>query len=231
MLHKILAAVSLLTMSACNSTDVAYSQGPWGQGHARRIYPEYAAPWGRHLSEPSRYVIAEPGAFPGETVEIDVAPVERRRDIRLEADMGPLPPAQDLAVLAPPEPAVLTPPVPVAPDQAAIPTAPPQVGAQSNPPGVFTAPQRATSYAGAWNASVGAASCKVQLSSVPSLDLYKASTQGCNNETLRSVNGWSFRENQVILFSRGQVVARLSGAEAALGGTLSPSGAAIRMSR
>jgi hypothetical protein len=48
---------------------------------------------------------------------------------------------------------------------------------------------------------------------------------------MRSVNGWSFRENQVILFSRGQLVARLSGAEAALTGTLNGSSSEISMSR
>jgi hypothetical protein len=101
----------------------------------------------------------------------------------------------------------------------------------SRPPGVFTAPQRASSYAGTWNVNVGSSTCKVQLSSVPSLDLYKASTLGCAHEAMRSVNGWSFRENQVVLFSRGQLVARLSGAEAALAGTLNGSGSEIRMSR
>ncbi len=48
---------------------------------------------------------------------------------------------------------------------------------------------------------------------------------------MRAVNGWSFRGDQVVLFSRGQPVARLSGAEASLAGTLSNSSAAIEMTR
>jgi hypothetical protein len=82
-----------------------------------------------------------------------------------------------------------------------------------------------------WKASVNSASCRIQLSSVPSLDLYKASAQGCSSNALKSVNGWSIRDGQVILFSRGQVVARLSGAEAALSGTLNGSEAALTMTR
>jgi hypothetical protein len=66
---------------------------------------------------------------------------------------------------------------------------------------------------------------------VPSLDLYKATAQGCSGSALKTVNGWSIRDNQVILFSRGQVVARLSGAEAALSGTLNGSETELTMTR
>jgi hypothetical protein len=82
-----------------------------------------------------------------------------------------------------------------------------------------------------WKASVGSASCRIQLSSVPSLDLYRASAQGCSSNALKTVNGWSIRDSQVILFSRGQVVARLSGAEAALSGRLNGSEAELTMRR
>jgi hypothetical protein len=102
---------------------------------------------------------------------------------------------------------------------------------QENPPGVFSSPRRASSYAGTWKAVVGTSSCRVQLSSAPSLDLYKASTQGCTNNALDKVNGWSFREEKILLFSRGEVVARLSGQEASLEGTTSASGTPIQLSR
>jgi len=82
-----------------------------------------------------------------------------------------------------------------------------------------------------WKASLGSASCRIQLSSVPSLDLYKASAQGCSSNVLKTVNGWSIRDDQVILFSRGQVVARLSGAEAALSGRLNGSETELTMTR
>jgi len=235
MLRKCFHAASLLTVTAavtaCTSTDPSYNQGPWRQGYVRRAYPEYAAPWGRSLPGQPRYGVADPAVPPMDFVEISDTRPERRRDIRIEADIGPLPPSQDLTIVAPPEPLTPMAPLPAAPNQPSFAADPVRTEPPSSPPGVFTAPQRATSYAGTWNASIGASSCKVQLTSVPSLDLYKASTQGCKDEAVRSVNGWSFRENQVILFSRGQVVGRLSGAEAALAGTLSGSGSEIRMSR
>jgi hypothetical protein len=235
MQYKILKAISLVTVaatiSACNSTDTLYNQGPWGPGYVRRNYPEYSAPWGRQLSGSPQYGVGEPVAIPVDTVEFDVARPERRREIYLEADIGPATTARDVGSMDPPEPVILATPTPVAPERPSLATGPASASAQSSPAGVFTAPQRASSYSGTWNARVGASSCKVQLSSVPSLDLYRASTQGCAHEVLRSVNGWSFRENQVILFSRGQLVARLSGAEAALAGTLNGSGSEVRMSR
>jgi hypothetical protein len=61
--------------------------------------------------------------------------------------------------------------------------------------------------------------------------LYKASTSGCSDEGLRGVNGWNLRENIVVLFSRGDVIARLSGEEASLSGTFSSSGGSLRMTR
>jgi hypothetical protein len=235
MQRKFHIAASLMTVagtiSACNSTDTLYSQGPWGPGYVRRNYPEYSAPWGRQPSAVSQYVVGGPAAIPVDTLEIDVARPEGRRGVYIETDIDPAPTAQDVGSMVPPEAVILATPTPVAPERPSLATGPVSANSQSSPPGAFSAPQRASSYAGTWNASFGASSCKVQLSSVPSLDLYKASTQGCTHEAMRNVNGWSFRENQVILFSRGQLVARLSGAEAALTGTLNGSGSELRMSR
>ncbi|QRM30141.1 AprI/Inh family metalloprotease inhibitor [Microvirga sp. VF16] len=235
MQNKLLTAASLMAVagviSACNSTDASYSQGPWGPGHVRRNYPEYSAPWGGRLPASPEYAIGGPVIAAANPIELDMARPERRREVHLEADIGPAPTTQDIGIARPSDQVILAAPTPITPDRPSRAANPAPADSQSSPPGIFTAPQRASSYAGTWNARVGASSCKVQLSSVPSLDLYKASTQGCTHETMRSVNGWSFRENQVILFSRGQLVARLSGAEAALAGTLNSSGSEIRMSR
>ncbi len=217
------------TISACNGTGAAYVHGPWGPARGRTTYPEYSAPWSGQPVGPAFYVVSAPAVTSLETPEIDVVRPTRSQDLRLEVDMGPpapaAPPLDPSAGSVPPEPAM------VAPSQAPAVTGPAVASSSSSPPGVFTAPQRASSYAGSWRASVGETSCKVQLSSVPSLDLFKASTQGCAHEGMRHINGWSFRDNQVILFSRGQPVARLSGAEAALAGTLNGSGSEVRMTR
>jgi len=130
------------------------------------------------------------------------------------------------------------PPEPVLQEQAALstnplPPAPGPVGsAAESPPGVFSAPKQARSYAGTWSAADGrGASCTIHLSSVASLDLYKASASKCANEHLRTVNAWSFAEDRVVLFSKGREVARLSGSEASLDGTIRASGGALKMTR
>jgi hypothetical protein len=221
------------TVSACNSTDMLYSQGPWGPAQVRRSYPEYAAPWGRQTVIVTQDAIEGPAIlYPDGAVEaLGVQP--RRYEVFAEVDMppaagfhvpkGPADPLLDPPAIATPSPLPASPPV-LADGQAAAP-------AQASPPGMFTSPKRASSYAGSWDATIGSSRCKVQLSSVPSLDLYKASTQGCSQDAMRGVNGWSFRDDQVVLFSRGQPVARLSGAEASLSGSLSNSSAAITMTR
>ena len=214
------------TVSACNSTDMLYSQGPWGPAHVRRHYPEYSAPWGRPSVVTTQDSVDGPVAVYPDAPAID-APRTRRYEVFAEVDMPPAPGFGDLKAPADPllaPPAVSSPSSPPADSQASAPI-------QASPPGIFASPKRASSYAGSWNAAIGSSRCKVQLSSVPSLDLYRASTQGCSQDAMRAVNGWSFRDDQVVLFSRGQPVARLSGAEASLAGTLSNSSAAIEMTR
>jgi hypothetical protein len=225
---KVALVVVAGMVSACNGTDGPYPQGPWGPTSTPRSYPAYSAPWGRPPVVPVYGVAVQPVHEPIHVVE---APLHRARkgyEVRLESELPPrpLPDRSAFDITAGPEP--LPGPDPRSP-------APAQRGAgadvQASAPGVFTPPQRPSSYAGTWKASVGSVSCRLQLSSVPSLDLYKASTQGCSGDALKTVNAWSIRDNQVILFSRGQVVARLSGAEAALSGTLSGSGSELTMTR
>ncbi len=233
MQRKVLTTTILLTVagtiSACNGTGASYDHGPWGTARGRTTYPEYSAPWSRQAVGPAYYAVAEPATVATRIPELDVVRPARSQDVQLEIDMDPPASAPVVGTL---EPSGSPVPVEPAPSSSApVSTGQSSAGSTSSPPGVFAAPQRASSYAGAWKASVDASTCKVQLSSVPSLDLYRASTQGCAHEGMRSVNGWSFRDNQVILFSRGQPVARLAGAEAALAGHLNGTGSEIRMTR
>jgi Protease inhibitor Inh len=230
-LARVIVSATASMLSACNSSDALYAQGPWGPSHIHRNYPEYSAPWGRRQVAPSQamtgpVVASIDGAditsnrpSPG----LHSSPVEPDRPIRTvsprtgyEPDLGPVsaPAAAPAMIESPPSPA----------SHAGLPE-------QASPPGTFAAPHRASSYAGTWKATVGSTTCRVQLSSTPSLDLYKASPQGCSDNTLRQVNGWSFRDGQIVLFSRGEVVARLTGAEAALEGAVSGSRTPLKMSR
>jgi hypothetical protein len=226
--RKTVSKVALLlvvgTVSACNSTDNLYRQGPWGPASTPRSYPAYSAPWGGRPLAPTYGLAAQPV----HVVEMASHPVRKGHQVHLEPELppGPLPSQSALDTGSSQEPLPAPGshyPAPVQRETSA--------DAQASAPGVFAPPQRPSSYAGTWKASVGSASCRIQLSSVPSLDLYRASAQGCASDALKTVNAWSIRDNEVILFSRGQVIARLSGVEAALSGTLSGSRTELTMIR
>lgn len=76
-------------------------------------------------------------------------------------------------------------------------------------------------------------SCRVQLSSSPALDLYRANAAGCSNRDLQKVTAWDYRNGEVYLYQQGgTVVARLrAGDGGAMSGAVTKSGAALSMSR
>ncbi len=87
---------------------------------------------------------------------------------------------------------------------------------------------------GSWTArEATGTSCRVQLSSAPSLDLYRASASGCSNRDLQTVNAWDYRNGEVYLYqSGGSVVARLRASDGgAMNGAVTKSGAALSLSR
>ena len=216
------------TVSACNSTDTLYRQGPWGLASTPRSYPAYSAPWGIRPIVPTYGIVAQPVHETIQVVEAPLHPVRKGYQVHLEPELPPGLLSSRLALDA----GSNQEPLPAPGSQYPAPVQH-ETGAdvQASAPGVFTPPRRPSSYAGTWKANVGSVSCRIQLSSVPSLDLYRASAQGCSNDALKTVNAWSIRDNEVILFSRGQVIAHLSGAEAALSGTLNGSGSELTMTR
>ena len=86
---------------------------------------------------------------------------------------------------------------------------------------------------GAWTArDASGGSCRVQLSSSPALDLYRASASGCSNQDLSKVNAWDYRDGEVYLYQTGgAVAARLRGSSSALSGVVAKSGAPLSMAR
>jgi Protease inhibitor Inh len=94
------------------------------------------------------------------------------------------------------------------------------------------APSGRSAYVGAWTAREASGSCRVQLSSSPSLDLYKASASGCANKDLARVNAWDFRDGEVYLCQPGgAVAARLRASGGALDGVIAKSGAPLALAR
>jgi hypothetical protein len=76
-------------------------------------------------------------------------------------------------------------------------------------------------------------SCRVQLSSAPALDLYRANASGCSNRDLQKVTAWDYRDGEVYLYQQGgTVVARLrTSGGGAMDGAVTKSGAALSLSR
>jgi hypothetical protein len=101
-------------------------------------------------------------------------------------------------------------------------------------------PQRAAVTAGGRSAIVGGwtareatgSTCRVQLSSTPALDLYRASTAGCANRDLARVSAWDYRDGEVYLYQPGgAVAARLRASGAGIEGALAKSGAPLALTR
>lgn len=126
------------------------------------------------------------------------------------------------------------------PAQRPVEPAPPQV-ANANPgatPGGGSTRSGAVStrdgVIGNWTAQEATGgSCRVQLSSSPSLDLYRANATGCSNRDLQQVNAWDYRDGEVYLYQRGgAVVARLRvGSGGAMNGAITKSGAGLSLNR
>ncbi|MGL4239575.1 MAG: AprI/Inh family metalloprotease inhibitor [Beijerinckiaceae bacterium] len=108
----------------------------------------------------------------------------------------------------------------------------PQVAARSEPAAPSGPPTR-TSVTGNWTAREAAGgSCRVTLSSSPTLDLYRASTNGCQSRELKGVNAWELRGDEVYLYEAGGgVAARLKSSGGRFEGSASRTGAPITLSK
>lgn len=93
-------------------------------------------------------------------------------------------------------------------------------------------PASRSAAVGSWTAREASGTCKVNLSSTPSLDLYRASAGGCANKELSRVTSWDFRDGEVYLFQPGgAVAARLRPGGGGMNGVLSKSGAPLTLTR
>jgi hypothetical protein len=116
-----------------------------------------------------------------------------------------------------------------------VPTTPPPaptVVASVAPPST-AAPSGRSAMVGSWTAKdATGGTCRVQLSSSPALDLYRASASACANKDLGRVSAWDYRDGEVYLYQQGgTVAARLRGGTGGLAGVLAKSGAPLTLSR
>jgi hypothetical protein len=114
---------------------------------------------------------------------------------------------------------------------ASLPPAAQPVSPSAAPP--VAAPSGRSSLVGNWTAKdASGASCRVQLSSAPALDLYRASAPSCSNKDLSKITAWDYRDGEIYLYqSGGAVAARLRGAGGSLDGVMSKSGAPLTLSK
>jgi hypothetical protein len=105
--------------------------------------------------------------------------------------------------------------------------------ARLEPTPQVAAPSGRSSVVGGWTArEATGGTCRVQLSSSPALDLYKASASGCANRDLARVTAWDYREGEVYLYQPGgAVAARLRPSGGSMDGVLAKSGAPLVLSR
>src|SRR5690349_20088776 len=123
---------------------------------------------------------------------VEAPPVEAVPSGPIEA--APLPPVAGAPLASDP----MAPPSSAgSPDIAGLPPAPPPptIAAPAAP-----APSSRTAMVGAWSVQTSGGSCRIQLSSSPALDLYRASASGCSNQDLSKVNAWDYRDGEVYLY-------------------------------
>jgi len=109
----------------------------------------------------------------------------------------------------------------------------PAIPAPTQPQTAAVARGGRSSVVGGWTArDATGGTCRVQLSSAPALDLYKASTSGCSNRDLARISAWDYRDGEVYLYQPGgAVTARLRTAGGEMAGNMSKSGAPLSLSR
>jgi hypothetical protein len=109
-----------------------------------------------------------------------------------------------------------------------------QVASRPEPPPQTTSgPPTRTAVTGNWTAREATGStCRVTLSSTPTLDLYKASSSGCQSRELQRVSAWELRGDEVYLYEPGGgVAARLKQSGRSFEGSAAKTGAPVSLSK
>lgn len=198
--------LSLLLLSllpACNSAPGAYPYGPWGPSQAK-LQPGslYSKPWNIpvpvHAEESDLVFQNRPNPYGSPQEPLEPIGSWASRDVPARM------PAEDTFAL-PMDYSNVASPDALDHDEEFASGEPNSSYKRSS-----LQAKSFTSLTGNWIAQEEeGSSCRLQLTSVPALDLFKASTSRCSSPPLQNVNSWSHRDGQIILYARGSVVARL----------------------
>lgn len=221
-LARAAALLPLLALTACAGsqrfTGQVMNPPSYSQPALPSVPPVSSAPI---TSEP----LPPPGGYPVASAPPAGAPLPGPQDPFFDPNAGGMPPGQPQSL-----------PPTGQPDQA-----PGLRGSDNQVAGLGQSPTAAprpsasrNNMVGGWTArEATGGSCRVQLSSTPTLDLYRASSSGCANKDLQKISAWDFRDGEVYLYQQGgTVAARLrSSGSGALDGAVTKSGASLSMSR
>jgi hypothetical protein len=142
-----------------------------------------------------------------------------------------IPPAGSTVIIEPEQPRIgqrpIDPPAEPRPPEPRVASRPPDPA-----PAVPAAPTR-TSVTGNWTArEASGGSCRLTLSSAPTLDLYKASSSGCQSRELQRISAWELRGDEVYLYEPGGgIAARLKQSGRGFEGAAAKTGAPISLSK
>lgn len=226
-LLKAAGLLPILALTACAGSD-RFSSNPFPGGSSRQVQPSYNEP-ALQSAPPvsSGSVTSQPLPPPGGYPAASSAP----------PPAGALPPPGDPYFQPNPPPVAQAAPPPTSAPGGIQPMQ--GGGGQVATLGAGAGSSRGAvtsrdGIVGAWTArEATGTSCRVQLSSAPTLDLYRASASGCSNRDLQTVNAWDYRNGEVYLYqSGGSVVARLRASDGgAMSGAVTKSGAALSLNR
>jgi hypothetical protein len=179
---------------------------------------------------PLRPATPSPGALPG------TSPAPQTSLPQPSAPSG-LPPAGSSVPIDPPSPRPVAPPPEARPVERIQPPVeqerPQQTASRPEAQPRETPPPTRTSVTGNWSAKeASGGACRVTLSTTPTLDLYKASSNGCKTREMQRVTAWELRGEEIYLYeSGGAVAARLRKSGAGYEGASAKTGAPITMSK
>lgn len=221
---KAAALLPLLALTACAGSQrfsaPLPSQPPYGQSALPSVPPVTSEPI---TSEP----LPPPGGYPAASAPAGstALPPPQQQDPFFNPQAGTQPPAS------------AQPGQPSAPADGGVPPLRGSGGQVATlGAGTAAAPKPSVtrdSVVGNWTAKEATGgSCRVQLSSAPALDLYRANASGCSNRDLQRVTAWDYRDGEVYLYQQGgTVVARLRASGGSMDGAITKSGAGLSLSR
>ncbi|QFU17670.1 AprI/Inh family metalloprotease inhibitor [Microvirga thermotolerans] len=214
-----------VVLSGCAVTDDPYPSSPWSRG--RYLNPSlslYSSPWNAPIPEPAE----PPPVFLSPSHHKTVAPEPLEPIGPWASRQAAVSDHRDIADKS--AEALESPPPPQDPPHAAEQRTDTLAHTRQD---LAPAQQSGTvsSLSGRWTMKIGKDACQLHLSTSSTLDLYKASSSNCAESALREINTWNVRADDLELYAKGRLVARLQRSGSAYAGMIEGKGIPVLISR